>query len=50
MFVTDGTCSTYGVDERCIRNWVATPEGVQTLAKPRRRWADNIKIYIREVG
>jgi len=50
MFVTDCTCSTYGVDERCIRNWVAKPEGAQPLAKPRRRREDNINMYIQEVG
>jgi len=49
-FVTDGTCSMHGVDESCIRNLVAKPEGVQPLGKPRRRCEDNIKLYIQEVG
>ena len=50
MFVMDRACSTYGVDERCIWNLVAKPEGVQKLGKFRCRWEDNIKIYIQEVG
>ena len=26
------------------------PEGRRPLERPRRRWEDNIKIYLREVG
>jgi hypothetical protein len=35
-----------GVD----RFLVGRPEGKRTLGKPRRRWEDNIKIDLREVG
>ena len=31
MFVTDGACSMYGVDERCIGDLVAKPQGVHNL-------------------
>ena len=50
MFVTDRACSTYGVDERCLRNLVAKDEGNRPLGKPRRRWEDNTKIYIFKSG
>jgi hypothetical protein len=26
------------------------PEGKSQLGRPRRRWADNIKMYLREIG
>ena len=29
---------------------VGKPEGKRLLGRPRRRWEDNIKIYLREVG
>jgi hypothetical protein len=29
---------------------VAKPEGKRPLGRPRRRWEDNIKMYLREVG
>jgi hypothetical protein len=29
---------------------VGKPEGRRPLVRPRRRWEDNIKIYLREVG
>ena len=29
---------------------VRKPEGKRPLGKPRRRWEDNIKMYLREVG
>jgi hypothetical protein len=29
---------------------VGKPEGKRPLGRPRRRWVDNIKIYLREVG
>jgi hypothetical protein len=30
--------------------WVGKPEGKRTLGRPRRRWVDNIKIHLREIG
>jgi hypothetical protein len=29
---------------------VGKPEGKRPLARPRRRWVDNIKIGLREIG
>ena len=29
---------------------VETTEGKRTLGRPRRKWDDNIKIYLQEVG
>ena len=29
---------------------VGKPEGKKPLGRPRRRWEDNIKMYLREVG
>jgi hypothetical protein len=29
---------------------IGRPEGKRPLARPRRRWEDNIKIYLREIG
>jgi hypothetical protein len=32
------------------RVWVGRSEGKKPLGKPRRRWEDNIKMYLKEVG
>jgi len=32
------------------RDLVEKPEGKRSLGKPRRRWEDNIKTYLQEVG
>jgi hypothetical protein len=29
---------------------VGNPEGKRPLGRPRRRWVDNTKIYLREIG
>jgi hypothetical protein len=29
---------------------VGNPEGRRSLRRPRRRWVDNIKMYLREIG
>jgi hypothetical protein len=29
---------------------VGKPEGKRPLGRPRRRWLDNIKMYLREIG
>jgi hypothetical protein len=29
---------------------VGNPEGRRPLGRPRRRWVDNIKMYLREIG
>ena len=32
------------------RVWVGRPEGKKPLGRPRRRWEDNIKMDLQEVG
>ena len=44
------TCSTYGATQKCLQSFVGKPEGKRPLGRPRRRWEDNIKMDLREVG
>jgi hypothetical protein len=44
------TCGTYGGEERYIQGLMGKPEGRRPLGRPRRRWEDNIKMDLREVG
>ena len=44
-----GACSAYG-EERRIPGFVGKPEGKRPLGRPRRRWEDNIKMDLQEVG
>jgi len=46
-------CSAYGGGQRCAQGvggeaW--KPEGKRPLGRPRRRWEDNIKMDLEEVG
>jgi len=43
-------CSSCGVEERLHRLLVGKPERKRPLGRPRRRWDDNIKIGLQEVG
>ena len=43
-------CNTYGREKWCVRGLVGKSAGRRPLGKPRRRWKDNIKMDIREVG
>ena len=43
-----GTCGAYGGGVH--RVLVGRPEGNRPLGRPRRRWGDNIKIGLQEVG
>jgi hypothetical protein len=45
-----GTCSTNGEKRTAYILLVGKPEGKRPLGRPRRRWVDNIKIYLGEVG
>jgi hypothetical protein len=47
----DRTCGTHGGGERCLQGigWEARREEI-TLGKPRRRWEDNIKMGLKEIG
>jgi hypothetical protein len=43
-------CSTYW-ERRCVyRILVGKPEGKRPLGKPKRKWEDNIKMGLQEVG
>jgi hypothetical protein len=45
-----GACGVYGRGERVYRVMVGRPEGKRPLGRPRRRWEDNIKMDLQEVG
>jgi hypothetical protein len=43
-------CSAYG-EKRCVyRVLMGKPEGKRQLGRPRRKWEDNIRMYLQEVG
>jgi hypothetical protein len=42
--------STNGERRNACRIFVGKPEGKKTLGRPRRRWPDNVKIGLREIG
>jgi hypothetical protein len=46
----DGACSTNGEKRNAYRILVRKPEGKRPLGRPRRRWVDNIKMDLREIG
>jgi hypothetical protein len=43
-------CSTNEQKTNAYRILVGKPEGKRPLGRPRRRWADNIKMDLREIG
>ena len=45
-----GACGTYGGRERCAQGFSGETEGKRPLGRPRRRWEDNIKMDLQEVG
>ena len=45
-----GTCGTYGGRERRAQSFGGKPDGKRRLGRPRRRWEDNTKIDLEEVG
>ena len=45
-----GACGAYGGGRGVHRVLVGKPEGNRPLGRPRRRWEDNIKMDLREVG
>jgi hypothetical protein len=53
-----GTCGSYEGGERCLQGFgwefrrvlVGSPEGKRPPGGPRRRWEDNIKLDLREIG
>jgi hypothetical protein len=45
-----GTCGTNGEKRNVYRLLVGKPEGKRPLGRPRRRWIDNIKMNLLEIG
>ena len=45
-----GACSAYRGEVRCIQGFGGELEGKRPLGRPRRRWEDNIKMDLQEVG
>ena len=45
-----GACGTYGGRERCAQGFGGETRGKEPLGRPRRRWEDNIKMDLQEVG
>jgi hypothetical protein len=45
-----GHVARMGEERGVHRVWVGKPEGKRPLGRPRRRWEDNIKMDVREVG
>jgi hypothetical protein len=43
-------CSTNGAKRNAYRTFVGKQEGKRPLGRPRRRWVDNIKMNLREIG
>jgi len=46
----DGACGAYGERRGVHRVLVGKPEGKRPLGRHRRRWEDNIKMDLQEVG
>jgi hypothetical protein len=45
-----GSCSTNGEKRNAYRMLVGKSEGKRPLGRPRRRWVDNIRMDLVEVG
>jgi hypothetical protein len=45
-----GACNTNGEKRNAYRILVGKPEGKRPLGRPRRRWVDNIKMALKEIG
>jgi hypothetical protein len=43
-----GSCGRYGERRYAYRLLVEIPEGRRPLGRPRRRWEDNIQMYLEE--
>jgi hypothetical protein len=45
-----GACSPNGGKEKCVLFIGVKARGKESLGRPRRRWVDNIKIDLSEIG
>jgi hypothetical protein len=45
-----GHVARMGEESNAYRILVGKPEGKRLLGRPRRRWTDNIKMDLREIG
>jgi hypothetical protein len=45
-----GYVARMGTDRNAYRILVGNPEGIRPLGRPRRRWVDNIKMDLTEIG
>jgi hypothetical protein len=45
-----GAFCTYGRDEKYMQNLVGKSERKRRLGRARRRWKDNIRMVLREIG
>jgi hypothetical protein len=45
-----GTCGSNGGGERCLQGFGLGGPNVKQLGRPRRRWEDNTKLDLREMG
>jgi hypothetical protein len=45
-----GPCSTNGEKRNAYRLLVGKPDGKRPIRRPRRRWVDNIRMDLGEVG
>jgi hypothetical protein len=43
-------CSTNGEKRNAYRILVRNPEAKRSLGRPRRKWVENIKMDLREIG
>jgi hypothetical protein len=46
----DGACNTNGEKRNAYRLLVGKPEGKRSLGIPRRRWLDNVRMDLVQVG
>jgi len=46
----EGACETYWRKRDTYRALVSKPEGKIPFGSPRRRWEDNIKMGLKEIG
>jgi hypothetical protein len=50
MLIMAGHAARMGERRNAYRILVGKPEGKRPLGRPRRRWVDNIKMDLREIG